>query len=627
VEYKKNLRGSKWPADEQHLEIPNPSVAFLRSFHGDQPWHLVAIEPIPGKVKGKLHARTFTGANGVAEWIEECSGKGWGLYFYPNRLKGKPRTAHASKDEVAEAAWLYVDIDPPKNCEALETWRAKHAEITDLPPPTWRVDSGRGFWFFWKLAQPVAVDGKNGEQTKLVESYGKGIGGLVGGDDCHNIDRLARLPGTVNHRTGKRAAVLEHHPERVYSLADFPRSRVKRQIGANLANLIENGALVGQRSEAFHKAVCELKSLGYGVEEITELLAQRPRGIAAKFIDRLEQEVSRCFEKGESPLCGPLRPRDQRLFINIAPKDKTFLWWPYLPSGIVLLGAQGNVGKGLVASDITSRVTRGAEWPTSNERAPKGSVIWLEMEDELETTVIPRLLAAGADRKHIEGMNRNEFMTEVSPEYIKEHSVKLIVVSPLLSWINVKNLNDEIAVRDALEKLQAKIAGTDCVVLGIVHPNKKADLSALERILGSVAFKNYCRSVVLLNPEEEESLGRLTHAKWNLSTRGDDLLFHKYNTKADKPRGQYVAIEWEKAADKIDPETAFNRKKADEGTSAGAWLFRYLQENGETLTSVVFQEGEKYGYAEGALKRAKLRDGSLAHRSEGFPAKIYWRVK
>jgi AAA domain len=48
-------------------------------------------------------------------------------------------------------------------------------------------------------------------------------------------------------------------------------------------------------------------------------------------------------------------------------------------------------------------VTTGGEWPCAEGRAPLGSVIILSAEDGAADTIVPRLLAAGADlgRVHV----------------------------------------------------------------------------------------------------------------------------------------------------------------------------------------------------------------------------------
>jgi hypothetical protein len=68
-------------------------------------------------------------------------------------------------------------------------------------------------------------------------------------------------------------------------------------ISPELEVLIREGVPVRQRSEKFHRVVCELRDLGWEVDEIEEHLAAFPRGIAEKYGGRLGREVRRCYGK------------------------------------------------------------------------------------------------------------------------------------------------------------------------------------------------------------------------------------------------------------------------------------------------------------------------------------------
>src|SRR5262249_48366822 len=59
-------------------------------------------------------------------------------------------------------------------------------------------------------------------------------------------------------------------------------------------------------------------------------------------------------------------------------------------------------GKGQVLCDMTARVTRGLDWPFGEGTAPQGNVVLLTAEDDPKDTVVPRLLAAGADWERVE---------------------------------------------------------------------------------------------------------------------------------------------------------------------------------------------------------------------------------
>lgn len=128
------------------------------------------------------------------------------LYFCPADLRdafaGKP-----TKADCLGSSWAWVDIDPPKDMTdpaALDSWRsAALAEIdaTDVPPAQLVTFSGRGLWLFWRLPRRLPADEVEAINYALASRFD-------GGDDCYNIDRVARLPFTVNSKTGQLATIL-----------------------------------------------------------------------------------------------------------------------------------------------------------------------------------------------------------------------------------------------------------------------------------------------------------------------------------------------------------------------------------------------------------------------------------
>lgn len=127
-------------------------------------------------------------------------------YFCPADLRdafvGKP-----TKADCLGSAWAWVDIDPPKgmtDADALESWRAEalaDIDATDVPSPQIITFSGRGLWLFWRLPRRLPADEVEAINYALASRFG-------GGDACHNIDRVARLPFTVNSKTGALATIL-----------------------------------------------------------------------------------------------------------------------------------------------------------------------------------------------------------------------------------------------------------------------------------------------------------------------------------------------------------------------------------------------------------------------------------
>ncbi|KWV95941.1 virulence-associated E family protein [Erythrobacter sp. AP23] len=131
------------------------------------------------------------------------------LYFALAELRdavtGKPK-----KGDCLGARWAWVDIDPPGDVTAadeLEEWRTetlRRIDQLDAPSPHIIISSGRGLWTLWRLNRRAPPD--------EVEAINYALADMLGGDHCHNIDRVARVPFTRNSKTGALATVLRDDP-------------------------------------------------------------------------------------------------------------------------------------------------------------------------------------------------------------------------------------------------------------------------------------------------------------------------------------------------------------------------------------------------------------------------------
>jgi hypothetical protein len=313
----------------------------------------------------------------------------------------------------------------------------------------------------------------------------------------------------------------------------------------------------------------------------------------------------------------------------IKPEKVVWRWYPYLPAAqLSLVAGYGGGGKGLVCTDFAARLTRGASWPLCEQSAPPAGVLWCEAEDPRAEVLVPRQIAAGADRNRIHFVNPTELAALDLRAFVQEHDVGLIVLSPLVSFLNgLKDVIGELGVRKTLEALQGAIDRTRCAAVGICHLNKKSDLPAVDRVLGSVAFVNFVRSVLLVAKDKElEGANRLVHGKYNLSVKGSDLLFEPRHV-GDDPTDQFVKIEWTAPADDIDADKLFDGKKIESDSNALDWLVAYLEKFGETPSSVVIAAGETEGFSASALERARRRSKRCKTRKGGFGGAWLWWVE
>jgi hypothetical protein len=334
---------------------------------------------------------------------------------------------------------------------------------------------------------------------------------------------------------------------------------------------------------------------------------------------------------------GVKRPAPDLTANMVTPEDPKWAWYPRIGLGSInLLGAKGGTGKGVLCANLAAHVTTGRKWPCSEAAAPLGSVLWCETEDSFKRAVVPRLIANGADLKRVILKKPDEFFDLDLRSYTEAKGVKLIVLSPLNSFLDMlKDPNNGQNVRRAMEGLIDDIEDTDCALIGICHTNKKADLAAIERLLGSVEYVNAARSVLLLRKEpDDEGVVRLMHGKWNYGTRADDLLFTPYNDRPKtNPEGQYIAIEWSKPDENVDVDSAFDRQKdsSEDSESAGDWLLEHLEDGSQKDTASIFAAGEKKGHRASTLKTAKKRlAGKIEHNRKWENGKLitrWWLAK
>ena len=156
--------------------------------------HLCSIGP-DGRCRGCWFGADVTAAT---DWASSENEEERNVYWTVNLVAdGFPR-AKPGKADIVAARYVHVDIDPPKGVSTFD----KLGVLADLCalaiPPSLIIDSGGGLQAFWRLAGEVT--------TAEVEKLNHAVALRLGGDHCHNIDRLMRLPGTLNYPNAKKRA-------------------------------------------------------------------------------------------------------------------------------------------------------------------------------------------------------------------------------------------------------------------------------------------------------------------------------------------------------------------------------------------------------------------------------------
>ncbi|HEX3430488.1 MAG TPA: phage/plasmid primase, P4 family [Rhizomicrobium sp.] len=212
------------------------AIAFLRLAYPAGPWALTAIFP-EKTARKKAETRTFSPETEAAAraWIDKWNGNR-NLYWSVNPPLSAI-TDKAKREDIKAVCYLHVDVDP----WAGEPLEEEHKRIAALfgprlpagaPPPTCVIFSGGGYQGFWKLREPLAIDG-DVARAEDAKRYNIRLEQLFGGDHCHDVSRVMRLPGSWNlpdekkRKKGRQPAlarVVEWHDDRVYDLSQFSQA-------------------------------------------------------------------------------------------------------------------------------------------------------------------------------------------------------------------------------------------------------------------------------------------------------------------------------------------------------------------------------------------------------------------
>jgi hypothetical protein len=187
------------------------SVSFLKQLRLNGPWVLTAITP---EAPVQIDTTTTHTVTEVVSFVGKYNGKR-NLYYSVNPTKSDA-SKKAAKINISAIEYLLSDLDLVKDetSEAAKVRYLNQLNGSFKPKPTGIVDSGNGIQTLWRLKQaidlsqyPLAIDNEGKpvlgpEAAKIVadvEDRTKAIMERLGAKaGTQNIDRILRLPGTIN---------------------------------------------------------------------------------------------------------------------------------------------------------------------------------------------------------------------------------------------------------------------------------------------------------------------------------------------------------------------------------------------------------------------------------------------
>lgn len=328
---------------------------------------------------------------------------------------------------------------------------------------------------------------------------------------------------------------------------------------------------------------------------------------------------------------------------QIKPRPVRWLWDGRLALGTLgLLAGREGLGKSTLAYWTAARITRG-ELPGAYREEPR-AVLICATEDSWEHTIVPRLMAAGADLTRVfrvEVVTVDEIHVGLSlprdlialEDAAAHAGAALLLLDPLMSRLGDLDTHRDAEVRQALEPLVSIADRTGMSILGLIHHNKGGSTDPLQLVMGSKAFTAVARSVhtVVPHPDDEErrvfgtpknNLGRT-----NLPSLTFTLAGHPIDT--EEGTAWTGRIEWGDDLDESIGEV-MRRAVPDEDRTATdeaiEWLQDFLvKEGGSASSGDIKRAGKVVGHSERTLGRAR-RALHLTTTREGFPSVTSWTL-
>ena len=331
--------------------------------------------------------------------------------------------------------------------------------------------------------------------------------------------------------------------------------------------------------------------------------------------------------------------------LDVEPREIDWLWAGRVPLGMMTMFAgDPKLGKSFVTLAMAAALSRGLPLPLSDRPNRPGSTILMSAEDDPARTIVPRLIAAGADLAKVHILesivraNGDESLPTLRADIraittaaTRLGDCRLIVIDPVSAYLSGVDDNRNAVLRGVLTPLNKLAERLGAAVVLISHLTKEGSANGKHRVLGSIAYVGACRANFLFATDPEDLTGRVVlmlDNGGNVAPPAPTLAY------VIEDRGHGPQVSWHdepvpmtvEQALRPRPSPADEEERAFFGRESDQWL-REMLDAGPVLYTDILNVGRTAGFNRDTLRRAKERIGVTAYRDGFGPgSRFYWRL-
>jgi energy-coupling factor transporter ATP-binding protein EcfA2 len=331
-------------------------------------------------------------------------------------------------------------------------------------------------------------------------------------------------------------------------------------------------------------------------------------------------------------------------FSEIEKAEVLWLWKGRIAMGELNLiyGTEG-LGKSTVTVALAAAVSTGS-LAGAFEETP-AAVAFVTTEDTPETTIRPRLEAAGADLTNVhfvkvtDGQHEDALSlpedTDMLIAGLTSAGVRLVILDPLIETLGaqVKNAWNDREVRQATAPLRAALKESGIAGLGVLHTNRQSTTNSRSRAGGSIAWRQVARTAAVLGVDPDNPDGDtrvLAFDKNNLGPRARSIrlkVVSKEVSVGDKTASigaVELGEEVDFPADDLHAAEAGSQRAGDNQLDRAMGMLYDLLEEGPKAVQVIREEAQRRGIGWRTVERAK---GEIGVEAEQRGREWFWALR